>query len=260
MDFVERVKNIIIKPAETWPVIEQEACSWQTLYVPYMLILAAIPAVAGFVGFSLVGMGGFGMSMRIPIVTGLGMMVSQYIMTLVMVGVWGWLINMLAGTFGGQANLMNAVKLSVYASTPALVAGVFSAIPGLAVLGMIGGLYSMYVLYLGMAVLMKNPPEKSLPYVAVAAVIGVVGSIVIGALSAALMPSPMSNLRGASDVEISTPQGAVKITGNPAGPAAAGETSMTIKTPDGEVKIDTKDLEAFAKKMEALAAAQEAKK
>lgn len=260
MDMVQRVKDIIVKPAATWPVIEQEATSWQTLYVPYMLILAAIPAVAGFVGFSLVGMGGFGMSVRVPIITGLGMMVSQYIMTLVMVGVWGWLINLLAGTFGGQANLMNAVKLSVYASTPALVSGVFSAIPGLAVLGMLGALYSLYVLYLGIAVLMKNPPEKSLPYVAVAAVIGVVGSMVIGAFGAMLTPSPMSHMRGVSDVEISTPQGDVKITANPAGPAATGETSMTIKTPDGEVKIDTKNMEEFAKKMEALAAAQEAKK
>jgi len=257
MDIVERVKNIIIKPAETWPIIEQETCSLQTLYVPYMLILAAIPAVAGFIGFSIVGMGGFGMSVRIPIFAGLGMMISQYIMTLVMVGVWGWLINLLAGSFGGQANLMNAVKLSVYASTPALVAGVFSAIPGLAVLGLVGSLYSLYVLYLGIAVLMKNPPEKSLAYVAVAAVIGVVGSILNGAFSAMLTPSPMSHMQGASDVEISTPQGDVKIT---SGPATAGETTMTIKTPDGEVKIDTKNMEEFAKKMEALAAAQEAKK
>jgi len=260
MDMVQRVKDIIVKPAETWPVIAQEPADWQTLYVPYMVILAAIPALASFVGFSIIGMGGFGMSMRIPIISGLGMMVSQYVMTLVMVGVWGWLINLLAGTFGGQANLMNAVKLSVYASTPAMVAGIFSAIPGLAVLGMIGGLYSLYVLYLGMAVLMKNPPEKSLPYVAVAAVIGIVGSVVVSAFSAMLMPSPMSHLRGASDVHISTPQGDVMVSANPANPTDQGDASITLKTPEGEVKIDMKNMEEFAKKMEAMAAAQEAKK
>ena len=35
---------------------------------------------------------------------------------------------------------------------------------------------------------------------------------------------------------------------------------MTIKTPDGEVKIDMKNMEELAKRMEAMAAAQEAKK
>ena len=34
MDIVERVKNIILKPAQTWPVIEQEVTDWQQLYVP----------------------------------------------------------------------------------------------------------------------------------------------------------------------------------------------------------------------------------
>lgn len=263
MDIVERVKSIILKPAQTWPVIEQEATDWQQLYVPYMVILAAIPAVAGFIGWSILGVGGFGMSMRIPVGTGLGMMISQYIMTLVMVGVWGWLINLLAGTFGGQSNLMNAVKLSVYASTPAMVAGVFSAIPGLAILGMLGGLYSLYVLYLGIGVMMKNPPEKSLPYVAVAAVVGIIGSVLISAFSAALMPSPVSRMHGASDINISTPGGDVKVSANtaPAGAVAApGDATMTIKTPDGEVKIDMKNMEEMAKRMEAMAAAQEAKK
>jgi len=264
MDIVERVKAIIIKPAETWPIIDQEASDFQKLYVPYMLILAAIPAVAGFIGWSILGVGGFfGVSMRIPIGAGLGMMVSQYVMTLVMVGVWGWLINMLANTFGGQPNLLNAVKLSVYASTPAMVAGVFSALPGLALLGALGGLYSLYVLYLGLPILMKNPTEKSLPYIAVAAVVGIIGSVLISAFSAMLMPSPVSRLHGTGDINISTPKGDVRISANPAlpsQPTANGDASMTIKTPDGEVKIDMKNMEEFAKRMEAMAAAQEAKK
>jgi hypothetical protein len=211
MDIVERVKNMIVKPAETWPAIEQEATDWQKLYVPYMVTLAAIPALAGFIGWTILGVGGWGMSMRIPVGVGLGMMISQYIMTLVMVGVWGWLINLLAGTFGGQANLMNAVKLSVYASTPAMVAGVFSAIPGLAILGLLGGLYSLYVLYLGLPVLMKNPAEKSLPYVAVAAVVGVIGSMLIGAFSAILMPSPVPRLHGANSFNLTAPHDATQI-------------------------------------------------
>lgn len=260
MDIVNRARSILVDPKPTWAIIEQESTDWQKLYVPYMVVLAAIPAVAGFIGWSIFGVGGFGLSIRIPVITGLGLMVSQYIMTLIMVFVWGWLISMLAGTFGGQANLMNGVKLTVYASTAAMVAGVFSAIPGLSMLTMVGGLYSLYLIYLGLPILMKNPPEKTLPYIAVAAVVGIVCSVLISLFSSALMPSPMARLHGmsgAGDINITTPKGDVQISANP---ATSGDAAMTIKTADGEVKIDMKNMEELAKRMEALAAQNETKK
>jgi len=266
MDIVNRARSILVNPKPTWAIIEQESTDWQKLYVPYMVVLAAIPAVAGFIGWSIFGFGGFGLSMRIPVITGLGLMVSQYIMTLIMVFVWGWLISMLAGTFGGQANLMNGVKLTVYASTAAMVAGVFTAIPGLSMLTMVGGLYSLYLIYVGLPILMKNPPEKTLPYIAVAAVVGIVCSVLISFLSSAFMPSPMARLHGmsgmsgAGNINITTPKGDVQISANPATSGASGDAAMTIKTADGEVKIDMKNMEELAKRMEALAAQNEAKK
>lgn len=234
MNVVERAKSIILKPADSWIAIEQETTDLQKLYVPYLVVLAIIPAVAGFIGMSIFGVTGFGFSMRIPVITGLGLMLSQYVMTLVMIFVWGWLISMLAGTFGGQPNLMNAVKLTVYASTPAMVAGLFQAIPGLSILAVLGGLYSLYLVYLGLPVLMKNPREKSLPYMAVAAIVGIVCSVLISLASTIFMPSPSSRMQGMT-----------------------GDASMTIKTADGEVKIDVKSMEEMAKRLEAMASEKE---
>lgn len=260
MDIVERARSMILSPATTWPVVAQESTDFQKLYVPYLVVLATIPAVAGFIGMSVIGIGGFGLSMRIPLITGLGLMVSQYVMTLVMVFVWGWLISMLATTFGGQANLLNAVKLSVYASTPALLAGVFHAIPGTSVLAIVGALYSLYLVYLGLPVLMKNPSEKTIAYMVVAAVVGIIGSMLIGFLNSIWMPSPMSRMQGSAgmgDIKISTPKGDVQISGQAANSGKPGDGSMTIKTPDGEVKIDMKNMEELAKRMEAMAAEKE---
>jgi hypothetical protein len=267
MDIADRIKSITVKPAETWPVIEQEVTDLKTLYVPYMLILAAIPAVASFVGLSLIGVGGYGFTMRVPFLSGIGIMITQYIMTLVMIGVWGWLINMLANTFGGQPNLMQAIKLTVYASTPGMLAGIFGIVPSLGILGLVGGLYSLYVLYLGLPVMMKNPKEKTIPYMVVAAVVGIVCSVLISVLAAIFTPSPMQHMQGqggSGDINISTPKGDVKITAGPStsdnAPSTPGNSSMTIKTPDGEVTIDMKNMEELAKKMQAIADAQEAKK
>lgn len=260
MDLVERARAVITNPGPTWVTIEQETTDWQSLYVPYMVTLALIPAVAGFFAWSVLGIGGFGVPMRLSVAGGLGLMVSQYLMTLVMVFVWGWLISQLAGAFGGQPHLMNGVKLTVYASTPAMLAGVFSAMPGLTILALVGALYSLYLMYLGLPVLMKNPAEKSIPYIVVAAIAGILGNMVIGMASAIFMPSPLSALQGsngAADIRISAPGADVQISA-PAGKTDnPADTRVTIKTPDGEVKVVAESLQDMAKRLEALAAEQE---
>jgi len=197
MDLIERARAMVLNPGPTWVLIEQEASDWQKLFVPYMTTLALIPAVATFLGWSVLGFGGFGAFVRLPILSGLSLMVSQYIMTLVMVAAWGWLISILAPNFGGQTSLINGLKLTVYASTPAMLAGIFGAVPGLSILALAGSAYALYLVYLGLPVLMKCPQEKSLPYLAVAAIAGIVGSVVISMLSSLFMPSPMLGMHGA---------------------------------------------------------------
>ena len=64
MNLVERAKNIILKPKQEWQVIAAEPHTVPGLYTQYVMILAAIPAVAAFIGFSLIGTSGFGVSYR----------------------------------------------------------------------------------------------------------------------------------------------------------------------------------------------------
>ncbi len=271
MDLIERAKSITLSPAETWPVIDQEQHTPQSLFVPYLLILAAIPAVANFIGLSIVGAGGMGFSFRIPLMSGLAMMVTSYVLTLVMMGVLGWLISALAPTFGGQGNLVQGLKLVVFGSTPMMLAGVLGILPALGMLSLLAALYCLYLLYLGLPVLMKNPKEKTIPYMVVVAICGIVLGVVIGSLSALFMPSPVGGLRmGAGgapgEITINTPKGNATITATPgaaSAPSASGkpeDAALTIKTPQGEVKIDMQNMEALTKQMEELAKKMEQSK
>ena len=45
MNLVERVKNILLQPKEEWPKIAEETTTTQSLYVGYIMILAAIGPV-----------------------------------------------------------------------------------------------------------------------------------------------------------------------------------------------------------------------
>ena len=75
MALIERVKSILVKPKETWPVIAAEGGDVASLYTGYVMILAAIPAVAGFIGLSLVGINVMGASYRTPILGGVVQMI-----------------------------------------------------------------------------------------------------------------------------------------------------------------------------------------
>ena len=284
MDIVERAKAITLNPAATWPVIDTEKHDAKSLFVPYLLILAAIPAVASFIGLSLVGMGGFGFSFRVPIASGLAMMVTTYILSLVMTFGMGWLTSVLAPTFGGQSNLVQGLKLAVFGSTPMMLAGVFNILPALSIIGLLVALYSLYVMYLGLPVLMKNPKEKTIVYMVVLIIASIIAGVVLSMVTRAFTPSmggmgmgmggtgrgettittPMGDIKvnskasgmakdGPAEMTINTPKGNATITTTPGAGGAADTAAITIKTPEGEVKIDAQKMEAFAKQMEEMA-------
>ena len=111
MPLIQRVQDILLKPKDTWPAIAQEPASIGSIYNSYVIYLAAIPAIATFIGLSLVGVGGFGFGLRIPIVAGLVNMVVGYVLSLVMVFLLTLIVDALAPTFGGTKNQVAALKV-----------------------------------------------------------------------------------------------------------------------------------------------------
>lgn len=184
----ERVRGILLRPRETWNEITSENTDASALFSRYVLWLAAIPAVAAFIGGSLVGVGVFGVTVRVPLVTGLVQMVVGYVFSLIGIVLLGWIVNALASRFGAQADSMRALRLAAYSATAALVGGVFAVLPALSLLGVLFGLYSLYLLYLGLPVLMRNPPERSLSYTVAIVVCMVLIGLVLSLASRALLP------------------------------------------------------------------------
>ena len=225
MNIIARVKEILLTPKQAWSIIETEETTTAALYTQYIMILAAIQSVAGFIGMSLFGVSAFGVSVRVPLMTGLVQMVLGYGLALAMVYVMAMIADALAPGFGGQKNSMNALKLVAYSSTAAMVGGIFALIPALSPLTLLAALYSLYLLYLGVPTLMKVPQEKALPYTAVlvvcAIVVGVIAGTVLGAV------------RGGPTIGMGTPA-----------------SQLSIETPKGAVNVDVAKLEALSKRME----------
>jgi hypothetical protein len=183
MNLVERVKRILFSPQTEWPIIDTEPTTTTDLYKQYIIPLAAIGPAAQFIGFALVGIGGF----RTPIVSAFVSSVVLYAMTLVGTYVLALIINELAPSFNGKKNQLQALKVAAYSMTAAWVVGIFALIPFLSPL-MIAGLYSVYLLYLGLPVLMKNPRDRSLLYTGVVIIAAIIVNVIIWSISYCFMP------------------------------------------------------------------------
>jgi len=228
---VQRASDMLLQPRATWSEVADENIDIPGIYRHYLVFLAAIPAVAGFIGLSLVGADAFGVSFRVPVVSGLVNMVVSYVLTLAMLYVVALMANALAPRFQGEKNLLNAFRLIAFGATAGMVGGVFSVLPSLAMLGLIAGLYSIYLIYTGVPVLMKIPPEKAVGYTAVLIVCAVVAGVLVG-LASTLFTGP-----GRSPPAVF-------------GGAQPGSGHVAIKVPGTEITFDTAKIEAAGREFE----------
>jgi hypothetical protein len=172
MNVVERAKGMCLSPDTEWSVIASERAALGTLLTGYVLPLAALSAIGAFVGAAMANLG---------LMLWFRILVMSLIMSMVGVVVLSVIIDALAPTFGAAKSSESARKVAVYSPTPAWVAGVFQFVPVVgSPIALIGALYTLYVLYLGLMRVMKCPPDKAVGYTVVVVLVAmVVGWIAI---------------------------------------------------------------------------------
>jgi len=172
---VARVQNMITKPAAEWDVIDGEPASVAGLFTGYACILAAIGPIALIIGDVLF----IHMS---PIAAALLAVVS-YVLSLGGAYLVAFIVDTLAPNFGAEKNQLQALKLVIYANTAAWLAGIGGLIPPLAgLLALVGGVYTLYTMYLGLPKLMKSPADKTTGYFIVTLVVAAVVYVVIATI------------------------------------------------------------------------------
>jgi len=155
---LQRVRRILITPSAAWPLIASEPASPRDLYAGYVAPLAAIAVAASLVGRTLVG------SPADRIAAALVHAALAYALCFLGVFLVALIVDLLAPSFAGRRDALAALKLTVYGFTPGWLAGVFNIVPALSVLVLLGPLYALYVIYLGLPVLMRCPPAKAAGY------------------------------------------------------------------------------------------------
>ena len=190
MDLVSRVKGILLSPKHEWATIDTEAATVGSLFTGYIMPLAAIPAIAGFIGSSIIGRSFMGVYAKSSISSGLTSAIIGFVMSLVSCYVMALIIDALAPSFGGQKSQIQALKVAAYSSTAAWLAGIATIVPAASILGLVA-LYSLYLLYVGLPVLMKAPAEKAMGYTVVVIIASIILYVVVAAIVVAVAGTGM---------------------------------------------------------------------
>lgn len=191
MNLLQRIRGILLSPAREWREIEREPGEPAYLFVRYVALLALIPAIAGFVGQSVIGVQVSAGSFRVPVLAGLVDAALGYMFSFVIVYVTALIIDFLARYFDADRYFPNALKLATYSFTPVWLSGIFLVLPGLRFLTLLG-FYGVIVLWIGLSILLRAPRGTTLIYALAVAILTIAFIFALAYLQALIVVLPQA--------------------------------------------------------------------
>ena len=146
----------------------------------YVVILAVIPFIATLIGdlwyYHVAGFYAYAV----------GIAILTYILDVAGVFIIGFIIWKLAPNFGTTTTQAKATLLAAFAYTPVFLLSIFDIIPFIGLITILGLLYGLYILYIGLPIMLSTPSDRVLVYVVVIIVVTFVVYAVIGGIIAAV--------------------------------------------------------------------------
>jgi hypothetical protein len=167
-----RAKNMLTSPASEWRVIALETATPRSLLVSFVMPMALIPAIACFIGYSLVGIDA--VAYRIGGISwGFFMGADSLVSSLIVYFSSIYIVNALAPAFHATRDLGRSSQLVAYSYTAVWVSGIFYLYPPIAKLAVIS-LFGVYLFYLGLPALKSMPDDQRVPYTIASAILMII--------------------------------------------------------------------------------------
>lgn len=175
---LNHVWGLFSHPQQEWESIRDEPCTVTMCYVRHVLILAAVPAISAYIGAVQVGWSvGAEETTKLTASSALPIAVAFYLAMLAAVYVVGRLIHWMSQTFGAHTTLAQSVVLVTYTGTPLFLVGIVALYPMPWVnmlFGIVALLYTVYLLYTGVPVVMKITKEQGFLFSSAVLTVGMV--------------------------------------------------------------------------------------
>jgi len=187
---LQHVWGLFAHPEEEWRDIRRENCGVGRCYCSHVLLLAAIPPLAGFLGTTQIGWQ-IGVGERITLTNESALTIAALYYFSMLVGVFtiGKLIHWMGQTYGTKQGLSRCIGLAAYTATPLFLIGIMGLYPVLwlnLILGLPALAYTVYLLYLGLPIMMEIPKEKGFLFASAVLAVGLVALVALLAATVVL--------------------------------------------------------------------------
>lgn len=160
--------SLFTRPDRAWATIRQkeDANSWH--YLMHLLLLALIPAVCLFVGITYVGWSLVDEErVRLEAGSALQLCLLFYVSMVVGTVIMGMFVRWMARGFEVRPSLNLSIGFIAYTITPFFVAGIAALYPNrwfAALVILLAGIYSTYLLFTGLPAFMRQRSSQSFLY------------------------------------------------------------------------------------------------
>ncbi|MDB2402561.1 YIP1 family protein [Litoricolaceae bacterium] len=183
------IAGILKDPKNEWTLIEEEHYSAKTVFLTQISILAAIPAIALYIGVTQVGWSVAGQEpVRLASSSALGSAVLFYFAMWGAVAFIAACMHWMEKTYGGDVSLDECLVLTTVTATPLFLSGISFLLPILWLNVAVAGaalVYSVYLLYSGTSRVMKIDEDRAFMFAS--SVLTVALCTLVGMLAASVI-------------------------------------------------------------------------
>ncbi|MDH3759586.1 MAG: YIP1 family protein [Gammaproteobacteria bacterium] len=188
--FIQHIIGLLTDPTSEWEKIREQQKSSDKKGVGFVFILAAIPAISGYIGTTQVGWRiGVGEPIRITGESAISIAIIYYLALVVGVFTIGWVIHLLGKAYEVVRPLPLCIALAAYTATPLFLIGIMEVYPVLwlnMLLGLPALAYTVYLLYSGLPIMMEIPAERGFLYSSAVLAVGLVSLVTLLGMTALL--------------------------------------------------------------------------
>ncbi len=156
--------TMVFNPQSCWPALRADGNGFKKIIEEQVFFLALIPAVFGFIGYSINGNGSVGAGIRLALL--------GYVCSLLFIFGAAYLAHKTAKAFAGKDSIDVSGKLVVYSLIPFFVSSVFLVHPSLSPLVLLGG-FGAYEFFQGAEEMTDVPADRLLIFCAINIVVWV---------------------------------------------------------------------------------------
>ena len=167
---LDHIAGIFSHPDKEWFVIRSEKRSKLSEFLQHTPFIALIPTFAFYYGVVHIGFSrpGNEQVVRLTAESALPLCMLSYFAALIGVWIFGEFINWMHDTYSEEAtDPHHGMAMAVYVTTPIFVAGLAGLWPNVYFNGLavsIAAVYSVYLIYEGLPILMNIPKERAFMY------------------------------------------------------------------------------------------------